>query len=272
MLPVACKQGRGVRSALRPLYRARARECERDVEERGKKVVWVGRATVFLVGLAVILALVLGVTSMAFGANGDFFKVGRTNLASAVSVLTKSGAGPALSLNVDSGPSLKVNSAAKVAKLNADELDGLDSTNFAPNAAEPWHEVGAAGEPPFASGTCTQQTGASRACAWQNFSDTTNSAAFFKDPFGVVHLKGLIQNPNCPFSTECMGANPSAVPQIFVLPAEYRPAKNEVQVTISTNNALGRCTIKPDGRVIPEAGGSPLGFFSLDGIAFRAGN
>jgi hypothetical protein len=69
-----------------------------------RKVMWVGRATVFLVGLAVILALVLGAASAAFGANGDFFKVGRDNFASAVSVLDKSGAGPALRLLVDSGP------------------------------------------------------------------------------------------------------------------------------------------------------------------------
>jgi hypothetical protein len=92
------------------------------------KVMWVGRATAFLVGLAVILALVLGAASVALGANGDYFKVGKSNLASAVSTLTKSGAGPALRLNVDSGPPLAVNSNGKVANLNADKLDGLDSS------------------------------------------------------------------------------------------------------------------------------------------------
>jgi hypothetical protein len=35
------------------------------------KAMWVGRATVSVVGLAVIMALVLGVASAAFGANGD---------------------------------------------------------------------------------------------------------------------------------------------------------------------------------------------------------
>ena len=38
-----------------------------------KKVMWVGRARVFFVGLAVILALVLGVASTALGADGNFF-------------------------------------------------------------------------------------------------------------------------------------------------------------------------------------------------------
>ena len=78
------------------------------------KVMWVGRATVFLVGLSVIGALVLGVATAALGANGDFFKVGRENFASAVSVLDKNGAGPALRLLVDSGPPLAVNSSARV--------------------------------------------------------------------------------------------------------------------------------------------------------------
>ena len=45
------------------------------------KVMWVGRATVFLVGLSMMLAVVLGVASVALGANGDFFKVGPTSLA-----------------------------------------------------------------------------------------------------------------------------------------------------------------------------------------------
>jgi hypothetical protein len=64
------------------------------------KVLWVGRATVFLVGLAVIIAVVMGVTSMALAANGQPFLLGRTNVASAISTLVKQGPGPALSLRV----------------------------------------------------------------------------------------------------------------------------------------------------------------------------
>jgi hypothetical protein len=63
-------------------------------------------------------------------ASGVLFKLGRSNLASAVSTLTKSGAGPALSLKVDSGAPLAVNSSTKVGKLNADRIDGLDFTQF----------------------------------------------------------------------------------------------------------------------------------------------
>ena len=95
------------------------------------KVMWVGRATVFLVGLSVIVALVLGVATTAMGANGDFFKVGRANLASAVSTLDRSGAGPALRVLVDSGPPLAVNSSSKVANLNVDKVDGHDAPLWA---------------------------------------------------------------------------------------------------------------------------------------------
>ena len=103
----------------------------------GSRVMWVGRATVFLVGLAVILALVVGVVSRATAHDGfaGLFHLGHNNPVGALSTLTKSGKGPALSLKVDSGPPLAVNSSAKVAKLNADEVDGRDATMWAKVAA-----------------------------------------------------------------------------------------------------------------------------------------
>ena len=94
------------------------------------KVARVGRAASTVFGLALVLALILGVATAAFGDNGDFFKVGKANTASAVSKLIKQGAGPALDLRVDSGTPLKVNSDTKVDKLNADKLDGQDSNDF----------------------------------------------------------------------------------------------------------------------------------------------
>jgi hypothetical protein len=62
---------------------------------------------------------------------------------------------------------------------------------------EAWHEVGALGEPPFLDG-------------WLNDSPPLETTAgFYKDPFGVVHLKALISS----------GTNDI----IFTLPARYRP-------------------------------------------------
>lgn len=111
------------------------------------KVMWVGRATVFLVGLAVILALLFGAASTAFAHKGDkgFFHLGHKNVSGAVSKLVGKVAGPslfigngsedpkatALRLNVKPGkPPLKVNSDAKVPKLNTDQIDGKDSASF----------------------------------------------------------------------------------------------------------------------------------------------
>lgn len=98
----------------------------------GSKVAWVGRTASMVFGLALVLALMFGLASAAFGANGDFFKVGRNNLADSMSTLTKSGAGPALHLKVGSGPPLAVNSEARVNKLNADKVDGQDAEALKP--------------------------------------------------------------------------------------------------------------------------------------------
>lgn len=111
-----------------------------------KKVMWVGRATVFLVGVAVTLALVLGVATTTFAAlPGDPFRLGQTNGIDAMSTLVGNVAGPilrvdnssttagatALDLQVEAGkPPMRVNSGAKVANLNADQLDGKSDTDF----------------------------------------------------------------------------------------------------------------------------------------------
>ncbi len=110
------------------------------------KVMWVGRATVFLVGLAVILALVFGVATTAFGANGNPFLLGKSNVATALSKLTgnvngsamqvaNSNAGAddtALSLSVQAGEApMRVNSGTKVANLNADRIDDREASSFA---------------------------------------------------------------------------------------------------------------------------------------------
>jgi hypothetical protein len=97
------------------------------------KVMWVGRATVFLVGLSVIVGLVFGLASVAIGADGESFVIGQLNTAQSTSTLDQSGAGPALDLRVDSGPPLAVNSGAKVGKLNADKLDGKNATQIGDN-------------------------------------------------------------------------------------------------------------------------------------------
>jgi len=99
-------------------------------------------------GLALMLALVFGMASTAFGANGGNFILGSLdNTATAITKLTGSVSGgpalhvvnndtaagsKALQINVAQGkPPLAVNSTAgKATNLNADKLDGLDSASF----------------------------------------------------------------------------------------------------------------------------------------------
>jgi hypothetical protein len=56
------------------------------------KVMWVGRATVFMVGLAVIMALVLSMTSAALAGTGvgANFNLGKTNTVNRLSQLVGS--------------------------------------------------------------------------------------------------------------------------------------------------------------------------------------
>jgi hypothetical protein len=205
------------------------------------KVMWVGRAAVFMVGLSVIAALVLGVASTALGADGKSFLLGRTNLATAVTTLAKQGVGPALSLRVDSGPPLAVNSSAKVSGLNADTVDGRDSTDFAEKRSEAWHEVGTDGEPKLHP---------------QYRADKT--PAFYKDPLGVVYLRGVLQET---------GERSAPSVALFTLPAGYRPATLEYQG--KNMNVDPGVRILPSGEIMVDVGG---GAIYLDGVAFRAAN
>ena len=110
------------------------------------RVMWLGRATVFAVGLAVTLALMLGVGTTALAAvPGDPFKLGQTNTIARLSALVGSvdnarlkvdnnSADPnatALNLQVEPGKApMKVNSDSHVANLNADQLDGRTADDF----------------------------------------------------------------------------------------------------------------------------------------------
>jgi hypothetical protein len=93
-------------------------------------------------------------------------------------------------------PPLKVNRSVKVANLNADRLDGIDSAEFARGGPPAWTLV---------SGTTPAATAAPgkficyfydiKNC-WGNYAvdrgGNWTRVAYTKDAFGFVHLKGLI--------------------------------------------------------------------------------
>ncbi len=112
-----------------------------------RKVAWVGRTASMVFGLALVLALLFGVATTALAGTGvgARFQLGQTNTVNVISKLVGSVAGPslqidnnstnasatALDLQVEPGRApMTVNSAAKVANLNADKLDNLDSSSF----------------------------------------------------------------------------------------------------------------------------------------------
>jgi hypothetical protein len=107
------------------------------------KVAWVGRTASMVFGLALVLALILGVGTMAVAAvPGDPFRLGQTNGIDNISTLVGSasgallrinneGSGPALDLRVESGEApMNVNSTKRVNDLNVDKVDGKSAAQL----------------------------------------------------------------------------------------------------------------------------------------------
>lgn len=110
--------------------------------------------------------------------------------------------------------------------------------------AEDWHYVGDAGEPAFEN-------------SWVNYDDTgatQTRVAFYRDPLGVVRLKGLCKN-----GTD--GAT------IFTLPAGYRPPATDLRFPVITDSAIAFSVVSGDGAV--SATGSVV-LLDLSSISFRA--
>jgi len=129
------------------------------------------------------LALFLALGGTAYAANGGTFVLGRANSASATTTLSNSGDSPVLALNAKSGRSpISTNSNKLVRNLNADLLDGLDSTKFALTSGKTCLIFGHAltGE---AQATCpsgTQLTGGGA------FAAGADNVLWFSGPDGTV--------------------------------------------------------------------------------------
>lgn len=134
-----------------PLYRARAARSSESGMLRNavSKAMWVGRTTAAVIGLAIALAIVFGVATMALAAvPGDPFKLGKVNSINRLSTLVgtatspmlrvqNKGTGTALDLRVQQGkPPLTTNSTGRVPRLNADMVDGKHASAFLPAAGK----------------------------------------------------------------------------------------------------------------------------------------
>jgi len=157
----------------------------------------------------------------------------------------------------DTGPAGAPNPNA----VNSDKLDNLDSTDFARSSTEAFHAVGAAGEPGFT--TCFALFSST---TWSNYPGNFNPASYYKDPWGTVHVRGLVKTaPSGPFPPSCIGPGTN----IFVLPAGYRPAHEEIFATVTFNEVFGHARVQANGNVVAWTGNG--NWFSLDGFSFSAG-
>lgn len=145
--------------------------------------------------------------------------------------------------------------------------------------------------------------------SWQQYDGTYNPPAYYKDGLGVVHLRGLVKRlfttpepqPPAPPNLGPIAGNPQLVIAaqmrfaaemqqytvlhavwvtqrdqfvglngvvIFQLPPGHRPAFRELRAVMTNPNVAGRLDIDAQGNVIGMTGNS--GWFSLDGISFRA--
>jgi hypothetical protein len=110
----------------------------------------IGWATALALGVAVMLALVVGVASAAFGSNGDPLRLGSGNVATKLTALggnlgvngamlkvaNRNGGtdDTALRLEVQTGEApMSVNSSTRVDSLNADQVDGKSASEFVAN-------------------------------------------------------------------------------------------------------------------------------------------
>jgi hypothetical protein len=177
--------------------------------------MWVGRAAVLFVGLAVILALVFGAATTALAHSGvdtKLFHLGHSNTSNAITKLVGSVAGPmlrldnnstgtgatALDLQVEPGkPPMTVNSGTKVTNLNSDKLDGIDSTSFIQGKGNIYHgrlnaprnatRLDVLNVPGFGkvTGTCLPSDQTSYQLEWINTTGQTQEAWWFnKDGVG----------------------------------------------------------------------------------------
>jgi hypothetical protein len=140
----------------------------------------------------------------------------------------------------------RAGSAIHASNVEFDTDTVLQTASVAAQPIEPWHNIGAAGEPAFQN-------------SWVAFSTDPSAASqpsFRKFPDGRVRLKGGVK-----------GGVYSGTP--FTLPVGYRPTQY-LRPVIATNVGATQLEFKPDGTFFVNNGsvGGAGGYYFLDGIEF----
>lgn len=134
-------------------------------------------------------------------------------------------------------PSAHTASTASAAKV-------ADTAGIAKSltASEPWHLVGAPGEPKFSE-------------SWFSSATSYGPVAFYKDQTGIVHLKG-------PAASAVSGQ------EIFRLPPGFRPeAGTYIAVPVLCNCPENRLEISGSNGEVRVGGGTIV---HLEGVSFKA--
>ncbi|MUH42611.1 MAG: hypothetical protein F2792_00325 [Actinobacteria bacterium] len=209
----------------------------KNLLKKSSPVAW------FLLGV-----LVAGGTGTAYAANGGTFKLGASNSATKTTTLTNT-TGTALRLN---SPSTKAplsvgTNKTKVPSLNADLLDGKDSSAFQPKIGR------------LSFTTITPEPGWVGNCY-------TGSPGIAVSADGVVHFRGDVCSSNG-FD------NPGP---IFYIPAQFRPTTYKYLATTLCDAKIGRLFIEPATGAVNvdedwQDSGTPKAsacFVSLDGLTY----
>jgi hypothetical protein len=112
---------------------------------------------------------------------------------------------------------------------------------------------------------------------WHNYNSGYAAAGFYKDQLGIVHLKGVVTNP------QQQNVNSPDPQPIFRLPVAYRPAHNRIFPSVGVESvdhwevAPARVDVDQDGFVVfvqdcndgLTVCSANATYFTLDGISFR---
>ena len=92
---------------------------------------------------------------------------------------------------------------------------------------------------------------------WEPYANTHSQPAYYKDQFGVVHLRGMVKR------TSGVGT------QLLTLPVGYRPEKTSYFVGTRSGSDACRIAVLDIGSVYLETSSNV--WTSIDGITFKAG-
>jgi hypothetical protein len=168
-----------------------------------------------------------------------------------------SASGLSITVPADRPPITVSAGAGKATNLDADSVDGHDAGDFIQGPVEAWHEVGTPGEPAWGRVTLYSP------------GDPFVPVAFLKDPFGFVHLQGVVRAA----IDQPDGCDTYA---LFTLPTGYRPAGTVTEAAIAHDSAIFENVVSQVDVLANRSVSicfprlTEFSYVALDGITFQA--